>query len=84
VVSGVLVVHYGAIAQIPRGDRTVAWFVRDLWQADDDSEWAEGLVNVLNELEETGHDVVAVTAQPHERGPLGRPGTRYILFSKVT
>jgi hypothetical protein len=62
----------------------VAWFVRDLWQANDEIDWAERLVEVLNELEATGHDVVAVTAQPHESGPLGRPGTRYILFSKLT
>ena len=62
----------------------MAWFVRDVWQADDDSEWAERLTEVLDELAESGHELVAATSHAHESGPLGRPGTRFVLFFKLT
>lgn len=61
----------------------MTWFVREVWQADDDSEWAEKLEAALDDLERRGDELVGVTSHPSKGGKPKKAGTRYVLFCKV-
>jgi hypothetical protein len=59
------------------------WFVREVWQADGDPDWARQLEAELDDLEERGHQVVSVTSHPQKSGKpsKGRDPLRALLPS---
>jgi hypothetical protein len=61
----------------------MTWFVREVWQADGDSDWAQHLEAELDDLEERGHELVAVTSHLQKSGKPSKAGIRYVLFCKV-
>jgi hypothetical protein len=59
----------------------VAWFVRDIWQADDETEWAEQLTGVIDELEQSGPELVSVAAHPQPAVPSAGPEPATCCFA---